>query len=66
MEKHNFDGISILMNAKINERIERLNSLKIRGLVTSKENQYSYLTFLQGLNLPKGKVFDIYTNTTLQ
>lgn len=66
MMKHNFEGISILMNAEINRMIDKLNSHKTRGLVTSKENQYSYLTFLQGLNLSKSQVFDIYTNTTLQ
>lgn len=66
MKKHNFEGISLGINHKINAKIEKLNSLKTRKLVTSEENQYTYLTFLQSLDLSSKQVFNIYTNTVLQ
>lgn len=66
MKKHNFEGITFIMNDKINEKIEKINSLKIKGLITIEESQYSYLTFLQSLDLSNNQVFNIYTNTTLQ
>lgn len=66
MAKHNFEGISTVLNECINKQIGKLNSLKNKGMITEKERQYIYLVFLQTLELTDKQVFDIYTNTDFE
>lgn len=66
MRKHNFEHISHLTNEKINDKIKQLNTEKANGLITDREIQYSYLVFLQNLDLSKEDVFNVYTNTDFE
>lgn len=66
MRKHNFENISHLTNETINNKIEQLNSAKTKGLITDREVQYTYLIFLQSLDLSKEETFNVYTNTDFE
>lgn len=62
----NYEGISIELNARINERLNRLESDVYVDSTIQTERQYSFLTFLQSLPLAEKQVFTIYTNTKLK
>ena len=58
-----YENVSHAIELKINEKLEHLR--KLADMMTAKEQQYSFLKFLQNLPLAETQVFDIYTNTEI-
>ena len=58
-----FDNVNKTQEGLINNWLKNLNNNKTKTQLTYNERVYSYVKYLQSINLTDKQVFDIFTNT---
>lgn len=58
-----FDNVNKTQEGLINNWLKNLNNNKTKTQLTYSERVYSYVRYLQSINLTEKQVFDIFTNT---
>ena len=58
-----FDNVNKTQEGLINNWLKNLNKNKTKMQLTYSERVYSYVKYLQSINLTDKQVFDIFTNT---
>ena len=58
-----FDNVNKTQEGLINNWLKNLNNNKTKVQLTYSERVYSYVKYLQSINLTDKQVFDIFTNT---
>ena len=58
-----FDNVNKTQEGLINNWLKNLNNNKTKRQLTYNERIFSYVKYLQSINLTDKQVFDIFTNT---
>lgn len=58
-----FDNVNKTQEGLINNWLKNLNKNKTKRQLTYNERIFSYVKYLQSINLTDKQVFDIFTNT---
>lgn len=58
-----FDNVNKTQEGLINNWLKNLNNNKTKRQLTYNERIFSYVEYLQSINLTDKQVFDIFTNT---
>lgn len=58
-----FDNVTKSQEGLINNWMRNLNKNKVKAQLTYSERVFSYVEYLQSINLTDKQVFDVFTNT---